>query len=80
MSNRDELANIIAGEQKDKFFTDANLFLTNSAFKEKRVVVFKNAYPIALSGMQFASTLNDNEPIIASVTLNFESYSFETVT
>jgi len=80
IANYENDTNIIAGEQKDKFFTDANLFLTNSAFKEKRVVVFKNAYPIALSGMQFASTLNDNEPIIASVTLNFESYSFETVT
>ena len=79
IANYDNDTNIIAIDQKDKFVSDANIFLTNSAFQEKRVVVFKNAYPIALSGIQFSSTLNDNEPIIASVTLNFETYSFETV-
>ncbi len=79
IANYDNDTNIIAIDQKDKFVSDANIFLTNSAFQEKQVVVFKNAYPIALSGIQFSSTLNDNEPIIASVTLNFETYSFETV-
>ena len=80
IANYEDDTNIIAIDQKDKYFSDANIFLTNSAFQEKRVVVFKNAYPIALSGMQFSSTLNDNEPIVASVTLNFETYSFQTVT
>ena len=79
IGNYENDTNIIAGEQNSKFFSDATLIITNSAFKEKQKIVFKNTYPIALSGLQFSSVLNDSDVQLASVTLNFETYEFSDI-
>jgi hypothetical protein len=72
-------SDIIAGAQVKEFFSDATLFLTNSAYVISQKVKFTNTYPIQLSGLQFSSQLNDNEPLQATVTLNFENYTFEDI-
>ena len=55
------------------------LIITNSAYREKQKVTFKNTYPIALSGLQFSSILTDSDVQLATVTLNFETYEFELI-
>ena len=71
--------NIIAGAQVREFFSDATLLITNSAYVISQKVTFKNTYPIQLSGLQFSSQLNDNEPLLATVTLKFDNYTFEDI-
>lgn len=70
---------IIAGTQISTFFSDAALFITNSAYNQQIRVRFKDTYPIALSPLQFSSQLGDNESLSAVVTLNFETISFENI-
>ena len=68
---------ILAGFQANTFFSDATLLITNSAYRHKIRVKFKDTYPIALSGLNFSSQLGDNEPLAATVSLNFETLEIE---
>ena len=79
IGNYDDDTYILAGYQNSAFFSDATLLITNSAFREKQKITFKNTYPIALSGLQFSSILTDSDIQLATVTLNFETYEFETI-
>ena len=79
IGNYQDDTNIVAGYQTAQFFCDATLIITNSAYREKQKVTFKNTYPIALSGLQFSSILTDSDVQLATVTLNFETYEFELI-
>tara|TARA_E500000318_G_scaffold87867_2_gene84886 strand:- start:1208 stop:1774 length:567 start_codon:yes stop_codon:yes gene_type:complete len=79
IGNYQDDTNIVAGYQTAQFFCDATLVITNSAYREKQKVTFKNTYPIALSGLQFSSILTDSDVQLATVTLNFETYEFELI-
>ena len=69
----------IAGYQNDDFFSDITLMITNSAYAPKHYVQFKNAFPIALSGIQFESTASESEPVIANATFTYTSYKIKDV-
>ena len=79
IGNYEDDANIIAGSQVKQFFSDASLIITNSTYNAKRRVNFKNTFPTSLSGFNFSSLLNDSEPVLATVSLIFETYEFETL-
>lgn len=66
-------------KHKDKF-SDITLSITNSAYKSKYDVIFRNAFPIALSEIPFRITATDNVPIIASVTFKYIYYDFVDLT
>ena len=68
---------IIDGVQTRQFFSNAAVLITNSAYRPKQRIIFKNTYPISLSQINFSSLLNDSEPVVATVQLNFETLAFE---
>jgi hypothetical protein len=41
--------------------------------------MFKNTFPTTLSGFNLSSVLNDNEPVLATVSLIFETYEIEDI-
>jgi len=61
-------------EHRD-FFSDIVITVMNSAYKRKYEVRFTNAFPIALSGIDFNSSSVDNEPIVANATFTYDSYN-----
>lgn len=64
---------------KDKF-SDITLTITNSAYKEKFQVIFRNAFPTAISEIPFKVTATDSVPISASVTFKYIYYDFVNLT
>ena len=79
IGNYENDSKIIAGAQTRHFFSDAAVIITNSAYRPKQRILFKNTYPISLSQINFSSLLNDSEPVVATVQLNFETLAFEDV-
>ena len=66
---------VIDRKQTMEFFSDILLVVTNSVYKPKYHVRFKDTFPIALSGIDFNSALTENEPVIANATFTYTSYS-----
>ena len=73
------LNNPIDRKQTGDFFSDILLVVTNSVYKPKYHIRFKDAFPIALSGIDFNSALNENEPVIATATFTYTSYNITTL-
>jgi len=65
---------VIAESITDDFFSDILLMVTNSAYQPKYYVQFRDAFPIALSGIEFNSTALETEPIVANATFSYTSY------
>lgn len=70
----ESLTNAIDRKQTQDFFSDILIVVTNSVYKPKYHIRFKDAFPIALSGIDFNSTLTENEPVIATATFTYTSY------
>jgi hypothetical protein len=61
-------------------YSDITLLITNSAYKAKFEVVFKYAYPSALSELPFSITAVDNVPVLATVDFTYTYYEFNILT
>ena len=70
----ESLDNAIDRKQTQDFFSDILIVVTNSVYKPKYHIRFKDAFPIALSGIDFNSSSTENEPVIATATFTYTSY------
>ena len=61
----------------DNIFKDATLQIMDGSYNDIRKVVFKDMYPVGISGIQFSSVVVDTEPVIATATFSYTSYSIE---
>jgi hypothetical protein len=61
-------------------YSDITLLITNSAYKAKFELVFKYAYPSALSELPFSITAVDNVPVLATVDFTYTYYEFNILT
>jgi hypothetical protein len=67
--------------QQDKQTSDATLIVFNNAYKPIMVYKYYNIFPSFVSGLDFDITLNDTEPMIASVVFTFTHFDvFEDLT
>jgi len=66
-------------ETQDQHLSDATLVITNSAMKGKLVVNFRDCFPKSLSGIDFNSAVTDPEPIVATTTFGFTTYTIERI-
>ena len=64
--------NLMSG---DGVYTDASLIITNSKMNSKFEVIFKDAYPINLSDLQFDSTVTDIDYITCSATFAYRIFT-----
>ena len=71
----EKLNNPIDNVQTQDFFSDVLLVVTNSVYKPKYHIRFKDAFPIALSGIDFNSASTENEPVVATATFTYTSYN-----
>ena len=58
-------------------YSDARITVLNSAYKEKKVIKIRQAFPVSLSGIDFDVTLPETEPVIASASFAFTYYEIE---
>ena len=79
IGNLNDNESAISGKITQDFFSDITLLITNSSYKPKFRVEFKDTFPIALSGIQFNSTSMDTEPVVASATFSFTTYKIKSV-
>jgi len=61
-------------------YSDITLLITNSSYNAKFEVVFKYAYPSALSELPFSITAVDNVPVLATVDFTYTYYEFNVLT
>ena len=80
IGNLENNDSVIAETQTMDFFSDITLLITNSSYKPKYRVQFKKAFPIAISSIQFNTASMDTEPIIATATFTYDSYTIKTLT
>lgn len=66
-------------EHSRQYFSEATLFLLNSAKQPNKRVQFKNCFPVNLSGIQFSSTNDDDTPKLADCTFMFSDFEIEDV-
>ena len=64
---------------KDRF-SDITLNITNSAYKNKFQVIFRNAFPISLSQIPFSVQSNDTTPITITTSFKYAYYDFNVLT
>lgn len=79
IGNLEDMTKVIAAKQTMDFFSDITLTITNSTYNPKYYVRFKRAWPIAISGIQFTSVAVDTEPMLATATFTYDSYSITEV-
>ena len=72
-----EDASLVAAN--DEYFSDASLFILNSAKNPNLVMRFNRLFPVSIGGWEFSSTATSKEPIVASVTFAYTSFSIEKV-
>ena len=68
---------IFSGPFSDNIFKDATLQIMDGSYNQIRKVVFKDMFPVGISGIQFSSVVVDTEPVIATATFSYTSYSIE---
>lgn len=61
-------------------FSDITLRITNSAYKGKFEVVFRNAFPVSLSEIPFSVTATDNVLLTATASFKYTYYDFKILT
>jgi hypothetical protein len=77
IANYKSTANTVAYHDR---FSDITLKITNSAYKGKFEIVFRNAFPISLSEIPFSVTAADNVPLTATATFKYAYYDFRVLT
>lgn len=66
-------------EDAPHHYSDANLFILNSAMQPNLRVQFKNIIPETLSGLEFDSTSSSPEPLTANVTFKYTTYDIHNI-
>tara|TARA_R100001015_G_C4509327_1_gene81479 strand:- start:55 stop:600 length:546 start_codon:yes stop_codon:yes gene_type:complete len=66
-------------EPIEKHMSQAELVILNSAYKGIQSVSFENLIPTSIGAIQFDSSTNETEPVIASATFRFSSYEINTL-
>jgi hypothetical protein len=61
-------------------FSDITLQITNSAYVPQFEIVFKNAFPVALSSIPFTIAQTDNVPLTATATFKYAYFKFNALT
>ena len=46
----------------------------DAGYNPMKKVVFKDMFPVGISGIQFSSVVVDTEPVIATATFSYTSY------
>ena len=46
----------------------------DGSYNQIKKVVFKDMFPVGISGIQFSSVVVDTEPVIATATFSYTSY------
>jgi len=67
------------GSGLGKTTSNGALLLTNSSFKPKFRINFKNLFPVSISGLLFSSTLPESSEVVATAEFAFTGYSVERV-
>ena len=67
-------------ENETKHTTEAELIVLNSAYKGIQSVVFNDIIPTSIGEIQFDSSTNETEPIVAAATFKFSSYEIKKIT
>jgi hypothetical protein len=60
--------------------TGAELLILNSSYKPQFAVEFNNVIPTSISGLQFDSTTQDPQALVATATFKFTTYDITRVT
>ena len=79
IGNMENRKDVIDKTQTDDFFSDITLTITNSAYKPQYYVRFRDAFPIALSSLEFNSAATENEPMVANATFSYTSYDISNI-
>ena len=79
IGNMDNYKEAYNKTQTADFFSDIILTITNSAYKPQYYVKFRDAFPIAISSLEFNSASAENEPMIANVTFSYTSYDISNI-
>ena len=66
-------------ETPDQHLSDATLVITNSAMRGKLIVSFRDCFPSSLSGLDFSSAVTDPEPLTATTTFSYSTYTIERI-
>jgi len=77
IGNYTSTANTVAYHDR---FSDITLRITNSAYKGKFEVVFRNAFPVSLSEIPFSVTATDNVLLTATASFKYTYYEFKVLT
>lgn len=65
---------------KQNMYSDAQLFILTNKMNPKIVVTFYDCYPIALSSLQYDSSITDVAPLTTDCTINYTYYDIDVVT
>lgn len=60
-------------------FSDATLMIMTNAMNPSVEVTFKNCFPISLGEVGFDSTVSEIEPVTATATLAYDTYSLRVI-
>jgi hypothetical protein len=75
-----EFNSLLQGNDYDeKTYSDGILFVLDSNFNKKVKIIYKDLFPISLSGLNFNSANTDNEYLTAEVSFKFTIYDIEYV-
>ena len=61
-------------------FSDISIMITNSAYKQKYELLFRNAFPVSLSEVPLAVTSTDTTPLTATASFRYAFYEFKVLT
>lgn len=62
---------------QEKVESGGTLLITNSTYRPKIKISFKNLFPVSLSGIQFTSVLPDSMEAVATATFTYTSHKAE---
>ena len=66
-------------EGRERFTTDAELIIVNSAYRPVRSIRFKELIPESLGSVDFDSTTGETEPIIVDASFKFVTYEIKPI-
>jgi hypothetical protein len=72
--NAEDFAEYAGDPDYSDIFTDGTLLIMDASYNPMKKVVFKDMFPVGISGIQFSSVVVDTEPVIATATFAYTSY------
>ena len=76
LSNAEDSSEFVPFEQQT---STAELIVLTSSYRPYLAVSFDDVFPISLSSIDFDSTISETEPIIASTTFRYSTYSIKPI-